>query len=88
MAKVLIGQLLDKVPSKAQVLQFSRQASRADFSQQIIPQVKVPEGIGQGVGVQLGDEVAGHGELADPVVRGHVVDGGQLRKVQARHLGE
>ena len=47
----------------------------------------MPERVGQRVGVQLGDEVAGHGELADPVVGGHAVDGGQLGKVQARHLG-
>ena len=46
----------------------------------------MPEGAGQRVGVQVRYEIASHGELADPVVRGHVVDGGQFGYVQAHHL--
>ena len=81
MTEVLIGQLVDQVPSKAQVLQVIGQASSADLGQHVVPKVEVPEGVGQRVGVQVRDEVASHGELADPMVGGHAVDGDQFGKV-------
>ena len=54
--------------SKTQVFQVIGQASSADLGQQVVPKVEVLEGVGQVVGVQVRDEVACQGELADPVV--------------------
>ena len=84
--KVLVGQLLDLVPSKTQVLQVHRQTGGVDLRQEVVAKVEVPEGVGQGVCVQLGEEVPCHGELANPVVRDHALGRGQHVEVQAVHL--
>ena len=88
MGEVLIGELLDLVPSKSQVFEVDRQTGGVDLCQQVVSQVQVLEGPGQVDGVQVVEEVACHGELADPVVRGHAVRGGQREDVHCHQLGK
>ena len=88
MGEVLIGELLDLVPSKSQVFEVDRQTGGVDLCQQVVSQVQVLEGLRKVGGVQVVEEVACHRELADPVVRGHAVRGGQREEVQSRQLGK
>ena len=77
MDEVLIGKLLDLVPSKSQVFEVDRQTGGVDLCQQVVPQVQVLERPRKVGGVQFVEEVVCHRELADPVVRGHAVRGAQ-----------
>ena len=88
MGEVLIGELLDLVPSKSQVFEVDRQTGGVDLCQQVVSQVQVLEGLRKVGGVQVVEEVACHAELADPVVRGHAVRGGQREEVQSHQLGK
>ena len=88
MDEVLIGELLDLVPSKSQVFEVDRQTGGVDLCQQVVTQVQVLEGLRKVGGVQVVEEVACLRELADPVVRGHAVRGGQREDVHCHQLGK